>query len=132
MLGAETRACEARRSLTLPVVDALVEAGLFRLAVAADCGGLEASPAEQVRAVELLARLDGSIGWCALIGVSGGYVSGLLDRGVARELFEPRNAVMAGQIVPAARAERVPGGYRVSGRCRFASGINHATIINVG
>lgn len=132
VLAAETAACEEQRSLTPRVVDALVDAGLFRLAVASDCGGLEATPAEQVRAVELLARVDGSIGWCALIGVSGGYVSGLLDRGVARELFGPRNAVMAGQIVPAARAERVVGGYRVSGRCRFASGINHATIINVG
>ena len=39
--------------------------GAFRLAVPRAYGGLELDPMTQVRVVEELSRLDGSVGWCA-------------------------------------------------------------------
>src|SRR5690606_31364514 len=45
----------------------------------------------------------------------------------ARAVFGPSDAVIAGSGAPDGRAERVPGGYRVQGRWRYASGAPYAT-----
>ncbi len=45
----------------------------------------------------------------------------------AADIFGRRDAVVAGSGVPAGTAERVEGGYRVSGTWRYASGARYAT-----
>src|SRR5690606_40607732 len=47
----------------------------------------------------------------------------------ARAVFGPSAAVIAGSGAPDGRAERVPGGYRVQGRWRYASGAPYATTV---
>lgn len=75
-------AIEAERCLPPTVVRAMKEAGVFRLAIPRAYGGLELDPLTQVRVVEELSRMDGSVGWCAMIGVAGGYASAFLHAGV--------------------------------------------------
>ncbi len=113
---------EAERCLSPAVVRAMQEAGVFRLAIPRVYGGLELDPLTQVRVVEELSSMDGSVGWCAMIGIAGGYASACLDPPVAQRLFGNSDAVLAGQVMPVGRAELVDGGYRVSGRWRFGSG----------
>src|SRR3954468_2224096 len=69
-------AAERERRLPRPFIDELARAGLFRLCVPATVGGLEAPPAELVQAVEVLARGDGSAGWCVAIGATSGVPPG--------------------------------------------------------
>ncbi|HJY79692.1 MAG TPA: acyl-CoA dehydrogenase family protein [Candidatus Binatia bacterium] len=64
-------AIEAERRLPLQIVDALRELGAFRMAVPHAYGGLELDPMTQVRVVEELSRMDGSVGWCAMISSAG-------------------------------------------------------------
>ena len=125
-------AMEAERRLPLPLLQALRELGAFRLAIPRVYGGLELDPVTQVEVVEELSRLDGSVGWCAMISSAGSFASAFLSPAVAQRLCSSRDFSLAGQVVPVGRADVVEGGYRVSGRYRFGSGCQHASMIVAG
>nr|ART37637.1 E428 [uncultured bacterium] len=131
-ISAAVETMETERRLPPPLVQAMKEAGIFRMAVARAYGGLEFAPATQVRVIEELSRLDGSVGWCAMIGGAAGYLGGFLAPAVARRLFGHIDGIAAGQVAPMGRADVVDGGYRVTGRWRFASGCQHATVLMGG
>lgn len=126
-LKAHGRAAEIDSARRLPddIVDQLRDAGIFRMNMPAIWGGPEMTSMEQVEVVETLARSDASVGWCAGINCDSGLYSGYLEDAVARELFPKLDMAQAGWIYPAVNAERVQGGYRVSGRWIFGSGCNH-------
>nr|MBO2513191.1 hypothetical protein [Gammaproteobacteria bacterium] len=123
------RAAEADRrfALTDDVVEALVRHRLFRLWIPRRYGGFETSLPDALEIYQAAARIDGSFGWAVMIGAGGGLFAAFLDEAPARTIFEPANAVIAGSGAPEGQAERVPGGYRVRGRWRYASGAPYAT-----
>jgi alkylation response protein AidB-like acyl-CoA dehydrogenase len=116
---------ERERRLPLPIVEALQQAGVFRMTMPRTLGGLEAQPHVQFEVLEALSALDASAGWCAYIGGSGGFFSAYLDDATAREMYPNPDAISGGAVRPAGRAQAVPGGYRVSGRWPFGSGAHH-------
>jgi len=120
-------AIETERRLPEGLVDELRGLGVFRLAVPREYGGPEHDPLTQVQVVEELSRQDGSVGWCAMIGAAASYAAAFLEPEAARQVFGHRNSSLAGLIAPAGLAEQVDGGYRISGRFRFASGSSHAS-----
>jgi len=69
---------EQGRRLPPMIADAMKRAGVFGMAMPQAWGGAELDPLEQLRVIETLARFDGSVGWCAMIGVDGGYYSAYL------------------------------------------------------
>jgi alkylation response protein AidB-like acyl-CoA dehydrogenase len=111
-----------------PVVGAIIERGLFRIWIPRRYGGAELSLPEALQIYEAAARLDGSLGWSVMIGSGGGLFAAYLEPQVAAALFEPHASVVAGSGAPSGTAERVAGGYRVSGRWRYASGADYATV----
>ena len=125
---------EAHGTLARPVVDALVGSGLLRLKLPAALGGAEADPALQFDVIEALSAIDPSTGWCLMIGGSGIGLPGafLSDEAVA-EMFEG-GRVPTGAIIPlpVGEARPVQGGYRVTGRWPFVSGVPHAEWVTVG
>jgi indole-3-acetate monooxygenase len=125
-------AMEAERRLAPSVVDALRKLGAFRLAVPHDYGGLELDPMTQVRVVEELSRIDGSVGWCAMISSAGSFAGAFLTPTVAQRVCGSVDFSLAGQVVPVGRAKVAEGGYRVTGRYRFGSGCQHASVISGG
>jgi indole-3-acetate monooxygenase len=129
--GARDR-MEVERRMPQNLVQAMMEAGIFRMAVPRVYGGGEMDPMTQVRVVEELARMEGSVGWLAMIGVAGGPMAAFLEPSVAQRLFGQVDSVFAGQIRPPQHAEVVEGGFRVSGRYRFASGCQYAASMTCG
>ena len=123
---------ETDRRLPSALVQAMMEAGIFRMAVPRAYGGAELDPMTQVRVVEELSRMEGSVGWLAMIGAAGGPMAAFLDPPVAQRLFGQVDNVFAGMIRPPQRADVVEGGFRVSGRFRFASGCQHASMMTCG
>ena len=123
---------ERRRRLSPETVDGLRSAGAFRLPMPAAWGGPEVDILTQTEIIETLSAADGSAGWCAMIGSDSGFYSAFLDDEAGRALYPDLDAVTAGGIVPAGRLDRVPGGYRLSGRFTFASGIHHAQVVAAG
>ena len=58
---------EAAREIPPDLLDRLKSIGLFRIFVPSSHGGLELDLAEGLAAITALARLDGSIGWTAIV-----------------------------------------------------------------
>jgi len=116
---------EQGRRLAAPLVAAMAEAGLFRMAVPRALGGLEADPATIVRAIEEVSRADGSAGWCLMIGATSGITAAYLPPDAAREVYGDPLVVSGGALAPTGTAALADGGYRVKGRWAFGSGIEH-------
>src|SRR3954452_24691408 len=66
------------RQLPAPLVAALTEEGIFRMAIPAARGGVEVEPGTMMRVFEAIAAVDGSTGWCAMIGSANGVLAGFL------------------------------------------------------
>ena len=134
----EAGANESEKLRRLPdaTAKALHEAGLFHMLLPREMGGLEADPVSQSEVIERLAYIDGSAAWCAFIGAgSTGFVAAQLpDAGIQDVLARSGGEwpVFAGSPATGGTAERVPGGYRITGRWAWASGIGHASWVQAG
>ncbi|SDN97089.1 acyl-CoA dehydrogenase family protein [Actinacidiphila guanduensis] len=128
------RADEIEQARTLPaeVVELLRGTGVFRMGWAREWGGPELTSMEQTHVVETLARGDASAAWAAVIGANTGLIANFLDQGVVKEVYPRLDMVTAGVLAPAGHAERVPGGYRLTGRWSFGSGIAHSDWVTSG
>jgi alkylation response protein AidB-like acyl-CoA dehydrogenase len=116
---------EKNHRLSQAVVDALGQAGLFRMWIPKTLGGLEVSPLTAYRAIEEVARLDGSTGWCVFIAVSSSITGAFLADLAAEEMFRQPLKVIGGSIAGVGKALVQPNGYMVSGRWPYASGCQH-------
>jgi alkylation response protein AidB-like acyl-CoA dehydrogenase len=121
---------EQSRRLPMPLVEAMAEAGLFRLWIPRSLGGEETDPMTLVRVVEEISRADGSAGWCMAIGGEYGAFGGYLPGDAAREIYgSDPNVRTAGAFRPFGNAVVVEGGYRVTGRWPLGSGCQHSAWI---
>ncbi|MER6996196.1 acyl-CoA dehydrogenase family protein [Streptomyces sp. NPDC000410] len=122
------RSEEIERTRRLPddVARLLRDTGAFRVALPKAWGGPELTFAQQCEVIESLSYGDAAAGWCAMIGMDTWIYAGYLDERVAEGMRSDKDAITAGLIFPTGRAERVPGGYRVTGRWPFGSGVSHA------
>lgn len=79
-----------------------------------------------MRCAEAIARGDASTGWCVSIAATSSLLAGWLPAVGLAETFGDPEKVAAGVWAPRGSARRVDGGYRVSGRWAFCSGIMHS------
>ena len=123
-------AAEAEANATLPVatVDALYQSGLLALKLPAELGGAEADPVTQLDVIEAVSRIDSSAGWCVMIGSTCVGLPGafLPDEAVTQMFAGGRVPRAAAAFRPAGEAAPVDGGYLLTGRWPFASGIRHS------
>ncbi len=117
-----------RRELTPPIVNALKEGNFFRMLQPKSIGGMELKPSDFARVTEAISSADGSTAWVVCQGNGCAMSAAYLDPAVAREIFGPINGILAwGPPGAPFLAERVEGGYCISGTWRFASGSQNAT-----
>jgi alkylation response protein AidB-like acyl-CoA dehydrogenase len=123
-------AAERERRLARPVIDAMREAGLFRMFTPRSLGGLEMSPVDVARIAEEVGSFDSAAGWALQAGNTGAWWSARLpDQAVAEVFADGPDVIMAASFSPPHRAEAVPDGYRFTGRGPFASTIHDASWI---
>ena len=118
---------ERVHQLADPVVAGMKRLGLFRCLTPKSLGGYEAEPSAWFRTVEAAARIDGSFGWILFINGGAGLAGKSMPEGEAEELFGDADTIVAGSVYPFGKAVATTGGYTVSGRWSYASGIAHAT-----
>jgi alkylation response protein AidB-like acyl-CoA dehydrogenase len=132
----EREADETERAgtMTRPVFDALVDAGLFWILLPSDLGGGGQGVVPFLEVVEELSRADASSGWSYMANAGSiGVAAGFLQPEATREMFSgPRKAITAGQLGPIGRGTEVTGGYRFTGDYQFGSGSAHASWIGGG
>ena len=122
---------EELRTLPHDAVAILRSLGLFWLKTPAELGGTPLAPVEFSDVIEELAYVDTSTAWAAMIGAGcNGLAGGWLPEEGARQIFgagpDGVRPVVAGQLAPRGAGHPVRGGYLVSGRWGFSSGIVHA------
>ena len=121
---------EELRTLPHDAVAMLRTLGLFWLKTPAELGGTPLPPVEFCDVIEELAYIDTSTAWAAMIGAGcNGLTGGWLPEDGARRIFGTGDGVrpvVAGQLAPRGTGHPVSGGYLVSGRWAFSSGIVHA------
>jgi alkylation response protein AidB-like acyl-CoA dehydrogenase len=122
---------EELRTLPHDAVAILRSLGLFWLKTPAELGGTPLAPLEFSDVIEELAYVDTSTAWAAMIGAGcNGLAGGWLPEEGARRIFgagpDGVRPVVAGQLAPRGAGHPVRGGYLVSGRWGFSSGIVHA------
>jgi len=124
---------ESLGRLSEPTMAALRSTRLLEFFAPRELGGLEADPVTQLLVLEALARIDASTSWTLgiLAGVSG-FAGAYLPVATTRRLYAEAIPPIVGSLMPKGTAERVPGGYRVSGRWPYGSGIHHAKWVGAG
>jgi alkylation response protein AidB-like acyl-CoA dehydrogenase len=127
-LREQAAAIEAERRLPPEVHAALIDAQFYRMTMPAPFGLADESTLPGVmRVLETLARGDASTAWSVWAGQGAGAMAAFIDKAGVRELFDRCDAVVVGSVAGLGRAVAVDGGYRVSGRWAFLSGIRQAT-----
>jgi alkylation response protein AidB-like acyl-CoA dehydrogenase len=107
--------------------DAIAASGLYHMFLPASLGGSELPPLVVFRAIEEVARADGSVGWCVLNANFPAFFTAWLPHNAAQAIVgSPPRLRAAGSIRPQGRARPVPGGYSVDGQWNFMSGMLNA------
>jgi indole-3-acetate monooxygenase len=125
LIAREADEIERGRSLTEPVVSALIDNGLYRALLPQSLGGAEAPPEIFMQMLEEIAKADASTAWCLGQCSVCAMVAAYLDADAAHEIFNTPPGVLAwGAIANEVRV--VPGGYHANARWDFASGSRQA------
>ena len=118
---------DAERRLPQDLAADMAYEGLFRLLVPRSLGGAELDFIEYLRIVEIFARADGSVAWCVNQNNVFATDSVRMPVETAQEIWaDPRAVISNGPPMPPSCAVATDGGYRVTGRWNFSSGIRHA------
>ncbi|WBB78691.1 acyl-CoA dehydrogenase family protein [Micromonospora sp. WMMD882] len=117
---------EENRRMHDEVVEALAEAGMFRMRIPKRYGGYESDTRTQAEVTAELARGDGSVGWTMSVWTIPGWMVGLFPDEAQDEVFATRDVRVCGTLSPSAEATPTEGGYVVNGQWGFISGALHS------
>ena len=133
VLRSESASNEELRRLSSATEAALRSVDAFGLCSPSELGGVDAHPILQTQIIADITSHDSAAGWCALIGSheSAWVASRLPDSAVERVFADSKTRwpVTCGSIAPEGVAEQVEGGWMVSGRWGWASGIHHSDYV---
>lgn len=129
------RASEAERQRQVPkesVAD-LAAAGLCGILQPRSFGGDEQDFEVFVKVVAEIARGCGSTGWFFSLSNVCRWILALFPPAAQKEVWENNpSASIQAAIAPSAAAEKVEGGYRITGTWNYTSGCDHADWMFVG
>ncbi|MEU4805545.1 acyl-CoA dehydrogenase family protein [Actinosynnema sp. NPDC023587] len=117
---------EENRRLHEKSVDALADAGVFRLRTPHRYGGYEADTRTLVEVATELGRADGSAAWTASVYWIPTWMAGLFPDEVQDEVFAEPDSRVCGTLSPTATAVPADGGVVVNGRWGFITGAWHS------
>jgi alkylation response protein AidB-like acyl-CoA dehydrogenase len=123
------RAAETERLRRVPDVtnDEFRAAGFYRVMQPRRYGGYEMDFGIQAALGAELGRACGSASWVASIVCCHAWIAGMFPPEAQDEIWgEDQDTLIASSFLAVgAKAERVAGGYRISGRWKFSSGVDH-------
>lgn len=131
-LKERARHAEQLRHMPDETIADLRQAGLFSLMAPRHHGGEEQPLAALTSAVVEVGKACGSSAWILCIYGIHNWIAGLYDRPLQQELFEGRDHVLfPGAFGLMGKARPVDGGYRLTGRWPFGTGVHHSDWVAV-
>ncbi|MFE9328460.1 acyl-CoA dehydrogenase family protein [Nocardia sp. NPDC052278] len=126
-------ATEALRSVPRELIEEIVAAGLGgRILAPRRFGGDELSLDTMYEVSLELGRACASTAWCAALLPHDAHMVGFFPLTAQEAVWaDGPDACIAASLAPAATVQKVDGGYRLTGRHSFASGVDHASWVIV-
>jgi alkylation response protein AidB-like acyl-CoA dehydrogenase len=113
--------------ISATVVNALREAGFYKLFLPKSLGGLEVDPLTTAKVVEEVARHNTAAGWSLMVANTTLVMSSRLsEKGIDEIMSNGPDPFVAGSIHPPMRATRVKEGYLINGRNPLLSNVHEA------
>lgn len=124
---------ERERRIAAACIDALTDAGLFRMLTPKRCGGHEVGARTWLDVVALIAEACGSTAWVLSLLTHAAWFAGMLGDKARSEIFgKDPDTRIAGVFAPSEDMRREDDGLRVSGKWFWASGSLHASWAMLG
>ena len=127
LLRKNSKQTEENRRVVEENIEAIRDAGLYRLSVPKRFGGYQANFQTFLQVSSTLARGDGSTAWVSTLMNVCGWLSGLYPEQAQRDIFgSDPDARICGVVAPTATTTYAEGGQMVTGKWGFASGSAHS------
>jgi alkylation response protein AidB-like acyl-CoA dehydrogenase len=117
---------EENRRLHQESIEALADAGIFRMRAPARYGGYESDTRTLVDVATELGRGDGSTAWVASVYWIPGWMTCMFPDQVQDEVFSTPDVRVCGTLSPSAMAIQTDSGVVVNGKWGFISGALHS------
>lgn len=117
---------EQNRRVHDEVIDAMTEAGVFRMRLPARYGGLEADSRTVVDVLVELGRGDGSASWIVGVNAITTWMASLLPDEVQDEIFTTPDVRLCGTLSPSGMCTPADGGVTLNGKWGFISNALHS------
>ena len=128
VLRQRAQECERLRRVPAETIADFTAAGFFDILKPRRHGGAELDPLVFLRVCIEIARHCGSSAWVlAIVGIHNWRLALYPDQ-AADDVWSGKgkaSPLIAASTPPSGKATRVPGGFRISGRWPFASGVDH-------
>lgn len=116
---------EARRSLPDETVQDLKDARIFKIMQPAKYGGLELGFDVLSEVAHQLGTGCGSAAWVTVV-LNGGWFLASFPEQAAEDVWgDDPDALVGGVLAPTTQVSRADGGWRLSGRWPYSSGVDH-------
>lgn len=128
LLAANAAQGETDRRVVEESIQALTDAGLFKISVPKRYGGYETSLRTMLDVSAEVAEADGGTAWVVTLINVCNWMVGLMPEKAQDDVFgaDP-DAKVSGVLAPTAQTRKVDGGWRVTGKWYYNSGSWHAT-----
>ncbi|SNT00918.1 3-hydroxy-9,10-secoandrosta-1,3,5(10)-triene-9,17-dione monooxygenase [Sphingomonas laterariae] len=132
-LRARAAQCEAEGKVPDETIRDFQEAGFFRILQPARWGGFEMDPEAFYAAQMKLAEGCMSSAWVLGVVAVHNWQLALFDPQAQADVWaEDSSTLIASSYMPRAKVVPVDGGYRISGRWGFSSGVDHCAWVFLG
>lgn len=129
ILTDEANRSESLEKLTSAALGILNKKKLLDLFVPQRYGGLQRDLPEALRWLEATSWIDGSLGWTLTLASGAGLFGAFMTPEFAHSVFSQNDTFISGSGFPGGKAEKTNSGFQINGSWKYASGINHATLI---
>jgi 3-hydroxy-9,10-secoandrosta-1,3,5(10)-triene-9,17-dione monooxygenase len=126
VLRARCEAAEAARQIPAETIADFHEAGFWRMLQPKRWGGDEVHPRTFFEVQQIIAEACPSSAWVLGVVAVHNWQLALFDLRAQEEVWgDDPTVLVSSSYAPTGKIERVEGGYRVSGRWSFSSGVDH-------
>lgn len=127
----QAREAEENASVSREVVDLMKEVGITKMMIPRNQGGPGTSLKTFVKVLRTVSNYNVSAAWLSFLYPLHNMLPAYLPQEGQNRIYKD-GGLISDIFAAVGKAEKVDGGYRVTGKWNFVSGVNHADWVGVG